>query len=226
MTLPNKTPRGVITMANATRKNGSVTHHAMSSRLLELSADTNLPQPYPVTEAIVVQPPTRTRRQAMHDAELRMFVNAQQLAKAMAAASEPPPAFPTEADDSLTAAPAGDDGTNEDELRQARAAARAAELAAHDAALAAWDKRTAAVNRKVESINAESRSANDDFDRAFFGTAYEAVIDYFEDKPTLWELFVPDIKAEFLPPAPHDGKCTTCGRMDEEQAGKVPESST
>jgi hypothetical protein len=163
---------------------------AMSARLLELSAETSTPEPYPVTETIVVQPPTRTRRKDMNAAEMKMYLCTQLLSQAINAASAPEP-----------------DGED---------------LVAH----AEWVAEREAAQEKVDSINKQHAAAETDFEKAFFGDAHEAVIEYFEDKPVLWDKFVPDIRSEFLPAVPDDGKCPTCGHVNDEEAeGKAPESS-
>jgi hypothetical protein len=81
----------------------------------------------------------------------------------------------------------------------------------------------------LNGLSDEITKAREDYERAFFGDAYDAVTAYFDDDslPTqFYGAFVEDIKAEFLPAAPADGKCVTCGRVDEETAGKEPEPST
>lgn len=167
-----------------------VTHSAMSGRLLELAAEVGTPEPYPVTETVVVQPPTRTRRKAMTAAELQMYLCSQLMSQAIGAASSPEP-------------------DRDDEVAHAY-----------------WASEREAAQEKVANIKKQHAAAEQDYEKAFFGDAYDAVLEYFEDKPVLWEKFVPDIRSEFLPAAPDDGKCPTCGHVDDEQAGKAPEPST
>jgi hypothetical protein len=79
----------------------------------------------------------------------------------------------------------------------------------------------------IDELSKQISRADDDWYKAFFGESCSAVLDFFEDKPELWEEFMPDIKAEFLPATPDTGVCATCGHVnDEEAAGKAPESST
>lgn len=147
---------------------------ALSARLLALHAETNLPQPYEVTEGLVVSPPGRKRSQAMSDAETRLYLYSALLQQAVTREEA-----------------AGEDVLN--------------------------------------GLSAEITKAREDYERAFFGDAYDAVTAYFDDDslPTqFYGAFVEDIKAEFLPAAPDDGKCATCGRVDEETAGKEPAPST
>ncbi len=178
------------------KKNGSVTHSSMSARLLELAAETDTPDPYPITETLVIQPLTRARRKAMNEAELKMFVLKQLLAQGMSAAAAKEPELPAD--------PTGE------------------QQAAHDA----WAAARADAEEKVDGYNTQHAEAQDDYERAFFGPVYDKVIEYFEDKPLLWDKFIPDIQSQFLPAAPYDGKCPECGRIDPEQAGKALESST
>lgn len=190
----------------------------MSPRLAELAAETNTPQPYAVTTAIVVTPPTRTRRRGMHEAEMAMFMSRQMLAGALAAAAEPAPSAPTEPP------PPAEDASDED--RAEHEAAVTALRADHDAAVAAWEARMESMQQQVKQINAQTQNAVDDYDRAFFGDAYPEVMAFFEDKPGLWERFIPDIKSEFLPKAPDDGKCPTCGTLTDEESAKKALAST
>lgn len=95
--------------------------------------------------------------------------------------------------------------------------------AAHDRELEELDKSPAVLDELTKQIS----SADDDWHKAFFGDSCTAVLDFFEDKPGLWNEFMPDLKAEFLPAVPDNGVCATCGHVkDEEAAGKAPESST
>lgn len=171
---------------------------AMSARLLELTAEYTTPEPYEVlTGSIVVQPPTRTRRKAMNAAEMKMYMCSQLLMQAINAVAAPEPEL-------------GDEPTPE-------------EISAHNA----WEDARQAAQEKVDGLNQQHAEAETDFEKAFFGDAHDAVMEFFEDKPALWDKFVPDIRSEFLPAVPDDGKCPTCGHVeDEEAAGKAPESST
>lgn len=170
---------------------------AMSARLLELTAEYSTPQPYEVTGSIVVQPPTRTRRKAMNAAEMKMYLCSQLLSQAISAVAAPEPEV-------------GDEPTD-DQLR----------------ARVEWEMTRRDAQEKVDGLNEQHADAETDFEKAFFGDAYEAVMEFFEDKPLLWDKFVPDIRSEFLPAVPDDGKCPTCGHVeDEEAAGKAPESLT
>lgn len=172
----------------------------MSARLLELHAETNNPEPYEITDQLVVTPPTRTRVKAMNTAEMKLYFSQQVLNEALSRASVPRPVLA--------------DGATDDQRL------------AHAQAVGEWtagritDEELAAIGEQVSAAEAE-------YERAFFGDVYDDLIEFFEDKPGLWAKFVPDIKTAFGPKAPEDGVCPSCGKVvDEESAGKAPESST
>lgn len=205
----------------AKQHNPTVTRSAMSPRLLQLAAETNTPQPYPVTDDITVTPLTRTRMNALQAAEMKLYalrglLNNQIVRKAdpePVPAAGPEPALFHDASDEQRAE-YEDAHHNWEQQRAADAKLHTEWVAKQDAAVA-----------EIESIRQQLDDAQREYERAFFGEAYTAVIDYFEDKPLLWNKFSVDIKNEFLPPAPHNGVCPTCGHTDEVQAGKVESSS-
>ena len=176
-------------------------HNAMSKRLMELAAETVTPEPYQVTDSITVTPLTRTRRTAMNDAELRIWVLRQVLAEKLATVKRPRPSL-------------DDENPTEEQLD------------AHRLATLVWETQRTQLEAETEEVGDKLTAATDDYDRAFFGDAYDDVVAYFEDKPALWELFVPDIKAQLLPAGPPDGICPTCGHTDTATAGKAETSST
>lgn len=185
-----------------TRPAAPSTRTAMSERLMALHAETNDPQPYEITNAIVVYPPNRTRRKQMYNAEMKLSLCNGLLAQAMSRVSTPAPEKP--ADD-----------------------APADEVLAYAKARGEWEVLVDGADSAVESINAQIAEATEEYERGFFGDAHDAVMEFFEDKPLLWDKFVEDIKSEFLPAGPQDGKCRTCGQIvDEDAAGKAPTSST
>lgn len=173
----------------------------MSDRLARLHAETNDPEPYPVTDDIIVYPPTRTRHREMGDAEMSLFLLTGLRAQAVDRSTDPAPALPE----------------NPSEEQRVE----------HAVALADWQLQNDSIEGKLAEINDKIAESTADYERAFFGDAYDDIIDFFEDKPALWDKFVADIKSEFLPSAPADGKCPTCGRVeDEEAAERAPKSST
>lgn len=176
---------------------------SLSERLLKLSIDSNIPEPYEVSETITVEPLTRKRGKAMTDAHMRLYVGQSLLSTAMSQTNSPRPARP------------GHDAPPE-------------QLDAYQKAIELWEGEINRSEETINGLNEQIRKASDDYDRAFFGDAYEDVIAFFEEQPQrLWDAFVADIRSEFLPAAPKDGVCPACGHVeDEEEAGKALSSST
>ena len=171
----------------------------LSERLMKLAAATKLPQPYEVTASIVVTPLTMKRSTALREAHMSMLVAQTLLAESMRRSGANRPA-------------AGDFPDTD----------------AYQAAVAEWEADADADEKAMKELAQQVRDAEDAYNRAFFGDAFDAVIAFFESQPqVLWDAFVEDIKAEFLPSHPRDGHCPTCGQIvDEEEAGKVSKSST
>lgn len=162
----------------------------------------------------------------MHDAEMQLFLYQQLLATALGAATAAAPPAPPEA---IAPEPAAlvDDPTDEQRVDYQKALAAWLIRQSYESAAKDWADRREAAESTIESLKDKTDSATEAYDRAFFGDAYDAVVEYFEEKPTLWDLFIPDIKAEFLPKAPVNGKCASCGTViDEDAAKKAPASST
>ena len=69
--------------------------------------------------------------------------------------------------------------------------------------------------------------AAEQYDRALFGDAYEAVVERFKtEQGVVWNAFYNDVTDYFLP-APKNGKCPTCGNVaDADAEGNDDESST
>lgn len=69
-------------------------------------------------------------------------------------------------------------------------------------------------------------TAAEEYDKALFGDQFDAVNEYFQgEQGAVWNAFYADIQDVFLP-SPATGKCPTCGRESEEQAGNEPGSTT
>lgn len=171
----------------------------LSERLMKLAANTTLPQPYEVTGSITVQPLTMKRSTELREAHMSMLVAQTLLAEAMRRSGD--------------TRPAPDDFADTD---------------AYEAAVAEWEADADANEKAMQDLAQQVRDAEDAYNRAFFGDAFDDVIAFFESQPqALWDAFVNDIKEEFLPTHPRDGVCKTCGHVvDEEEAGKGRKSST
>lgn len=169
----------------------------LSARLLELHAETNVREPYEIADGIVVTPLTRTRSRALHQAEAKKYIASQVWARRAATVIAEDPPTPPE--------------NPTDEQR-----------AEYDAALKAWT-----TSFDVDRVHQQMADADAEWEHAFFGDAHDAVMEFFEDKPALWDKFIVDIKKALLPAEPDSGTCPTCGHIvDEDQAGKAPGSST
>jgi hypothetical protein len=172
----------------------------MSERLMKLHVDTNCPQPYEVADGVFVKPPSRKRREEMNNAEMRIYLATSLLNEA---ANRNIPPAPSEGK------------TGEAEWKAAKAE---------------WDLQVKASQDEMNGFSEQITNARTDYDKAFFGDAYDTVIELFDDEDLpvqLWDEFVTDIKNEFLPTAklPEDGTCAECGQVvDEEQAGKLQAS--
>lgn len=210
----------------AAPKLAAVTGPVLSERLQQLLADTAMPTPYPVTDSIVVAPPTKRRRDDMRDAQIRVMASQQLLNQIIEHAFPPRPAYPD-----MPAAPP--------------ATATAKHLAAYQSAVegfdklvanwetlnAAWDAEVARHQEAIENLAAKIAEDSSAYTRALFGGSYQAVIDFFDDHPIeLWEAFNRDVQKHFgliADTLPDDGTCAECGHVvDAEQAGKAPTPST
>jgi uncharacterized protein YjdB len=178
----------------------------MSERLMKLHVDTNCPEPYEVADGVFVKPPGRKRREAMNAAEMRIYVASSLLNEA--ANRNIPPAPP-----------------------EPKKAVEQNAVAEWQAAKDEWDLQVKATEAEMNQFSEQITTARADYDKAFFGDAYDTVIELFDDEDLpvqLWDEFVTDIKSEFLPSGkqlPDDGTCPECGQVvDEEQAGKAQTS--
>lgn len=179
---------------------------APSSRLATLISQTVTRQPYPVTETLLVTPPTRGALVRL-DALNWSVVNAKAMwQEAVRRNLEPRPEAP------------GADATDD-------------ERAEHDAAIAAWESRTLTAGDAIKALADRITKDTDEWNRIFFGDTLDQVLAYFDGlPPEVWDAFVADIRGEFLDAkgsTPDNGLCPSCGNVvDEEQAGKASASST
>jgi hypothetical protein len=86
-----------------------------------------------------------------------------------------------------------------------------------------------ALERTAADLSAEVESATQQYNRAFFGDAYDDIMALSEEWPAeLWDDFVSDAQAHFMGGVnpPPDGTDETGAVVDEDEAGKALSSST
>lgn len=172
----------------------------LSPRLLKLSVETNKREPYSVTDKLVVHPPTKARAEALREAHQSISRNGALLQIALRRATEERPE-PPEAD-------ANDDA-----------------VAEWQAAVAEWEQSTAAAEAQLSELSDAVEAATEQYNRAFFGDAYDDVQAASADwEPELWQAFVDDIREHFLGAVnpPPDGTDDNGQIVDAEEAGKAP----
>ncbi|OIN80868.1 hypothetical protein [Mycobacterium malmoense] len=163
----------------------------LSGRLLELSVKTLVPDPYPVTDKISVEAPTKRRAETMRDTHAEMLVYQALLNDAVKRAGEPRPQPPT--------AEPGQEPTGEEVDEHNRL------VAEWETAVADWESRAAANNTEMAALSTKVREVTDAYNRAFFGDAHDDVMAFFADQPqALWDAFIEDIQDHFLPHPPTD----------------------
>jgi hypothetical protein len=169
---------------------------APAGRFAELMADVHVPEPYVITEQLKVMPPTRQQMAEIQASQAAFAIANTQLQEMLTPVSK----------EKL-----GDDG--KPELDAEGKPVLIEELPAVDPA-------------HLERIQQVTFGATERYNRALLGDAYAAVMEYFDDKPVqVWNAFYADIQNEFMP-VPEDGRCPTCGHIDDQdQAGK-PLAST
>ncbi len=210
-----------------------------SERLRKLIAsEAKVSEPYDVTDTISVKPLTPKRSDAMATAATGISIQNSLMNKAMRRAAAPRPAYPTP--------PAPPEApTNFKDPKQVAAYEKAVgsyekAIEAWRGLVAEWERLQANWEAELERLEGAMNAAadkvqqhSDEYTKAMFGDAYDAVIEFFDDQPIeWWNAFVTDIKDAFGIAAkpsqvPDDGCCKECGHVvDEEKAGKAPESST
>jgi len=198
-----------------------------SERLQKLLLSTTTPEPWAVTDQIVIEPPTKRRRQQLADAEMAIAVQQKLLGEAMKHVLSRRPEYP-----SPPATP--DKGASKATYSAYNAAAaRFGELVEAWSRLnTEWEASVEHHQQVIAEISARIVTDSEAYTRALFGTAYDDVIAFFDEQPAeIWELFKTEIQYHFHlavrpPEVPDDGICSQCGHADEEQAGKAPEPST
>lgn len=79
----------------------------------------------------------------------------------------------------------------------------------------------------LEQLRNVVEDAAQQYDKALFGDAYDAVVERFKtEQGVVWNAFYNDVTDYFLP-TPKNGKCPTCGHVaDADAEGNDDESST
>ncbi len=199
-----------------------------SERLQKLLLDTNRPDPYPVTNTLVIDPPTKKRREELRLAHQELGRAQELMARALMTAPAARPDFP------MPPEPLSDKATAKQQAAHKLAVTQYEKLAAGWRELnEQWEAAVLRHSEKVDELGSRINEQADRYTRALFGPVYDDVIAFFDDQDQeLWEAFQVDIQEQFRiitrpPEVPDDGTCPTCGHVDdEEQAGKAPESST
>lgn len=198
-----------------------------SERLQKLLLAAAVPDPYEVTEGIVITVPTRHRRQVMADLELATTANRSVLVKLIDMELPKRPECPV-----MPEPPSS-------KLTKATYAAYESAVEQYRTLESEWERLDqewqSAVEKHRELINSisEKMTANSEaYTKALLGNAYDDVLEFFDDQPAeLWQAFQADLMYHFKlavrpPEVPDDGTCPECGKIvDEEQAGKAPGSS-
>ncbi|MCV7354497.1 hypothetical protein [Mycolicibacterium fluoranthenivorans] len=198
-----------------------------SERLQKLLLDTNRPDPYPVTDTLVIVPPTKKRRDELRESHREIEIAQQLLARALLTAPSPRPEFPAIPGALPDKATAKQQASYKVEVTQFEKLA-----AGWEQLSAAWEGGVAKFEAAVAAHRAKISEQADRYTRALFGAAYDEVLAFFDDQdPELWDAFQVDLQEHFriipkAPEVPDDGTCPHCGHVeDTEQAGKAPESS-
>lgn len=185
-------------MASRRRDLGS-----LSPRLLELSAKTIPVEPYPITDTIAIRQ-TRKRRDDLHDSYGDIANGQRQLQTLLKqAAALPQPEKPGE-------------GSTEDQS------------AAFVVELAAWHAQLDLMNKQADEISDRVKSASERYNRAFFGDAYDEIMEISADWDTeFWDAFKADVNEHFSkgvnpPPDGTDGDGNVVDEAEAVEAGKSP----
>ena len=83
----------------------------------------------------------------------------------------------------------------------------------------------AATTEQLTEVSKLIESSEDDYNRAFFGDAHDAVMAFFAERPQqLWDAFIKDIRAHFLPSEPSDDKEQRIVELTDALAAADPEN--
>lgn len=169
---------------------------APSGRFAALLAEVHTPEPYEITDRLVIPPPTRKQMRDIAACQAAFAIAQGQLNELMT------PRMVDQLDDE--GKPVLDAEGKKVQFSQLP-------LVDPD---------------HIRRINEVVESAAERYNRALFGEAYGAVMEFFEDRPAPeWNAFYQDIQNEFMP-LPEGGQCPTCGHIaDQEQANLEPAST-
>lgn len=187
-----------------------------TGKFLELSQKTNRPGPYPITDQLVVPPPTKKRREQMRDAEQRMVIGQAQLNIAYSLANVPSPPMPGQ-----TAVAKVEDADEQAGLDAAAGAEYKQDMAQWKREVAQWRDNLFNAQQQIGEYTKQIKQADVDYDRAFLGDDYEKIVEFFDEQDeSLWDEFRRDLAKHWVPSQPDDDV------EDEEEAGKALKSST
>lgn len=170
---------------------------APSGRFAELLATLHVPEPYEITPNLIIQPPSKRQMKQIAESQAAFAIASGQLRELLT------PTLVTKLDDEGKPVLNG----------EGKPILIEGPLPQVDSAY-------------LDQINEVVSSSNESYNRALFGDAYTGVNEFFEDRPKEeWNAFYADVQDRFMP-VPDDGKCPTCGHVEEpEQEGKPLESS-
>lgn len=176
---------------------------ALSPRLLQLSAKTIPVEPYPVTDTISIKQ-TRKRRDDLHAAYNDIATSQSRIQELARRAGElPAPKHP------------GDKPTDE-------------QVAAYADELGAWQAQVDIMGQSADEHAQVLKAASERYNRAFFGDAYDAIMELSEDwDPDFYEAFKTDVSEHFLkgvnpPPDGTDDDGNVVDVAESVEAGKLP----
>lgn len=167
-----------------------------SGRFLELQRSVRRVEPYEITADLIVPPPTKRQNDNIIAAQAAFSVAQSQLEEILT-----PVLVPQLDSEGKPVLDAEDKPVVLEQYREVDPA-------------------------RIERINALIHHASENYNRALFGSVFEAVMEFFNDRPVgEWNAFYQDIQNEFMP-VPEGGACPTCGHInDVDQAGKPPAST-
>jgi hypothetical protein len=175
----------------------------LSPRLLQLSTKTIAVEPYPVTDKLVIRQ-TRTRRDELHESYTAIETGRRRLQELQRKAAELP------------------------EPEQPKADAGEAAEAEYVAALGVWRAQVDHMNEVAETIVEKMNVDANRYERAFFGDAYDEIMELSADwDADFFDAFKADVNEHFLqgvnpPPDGRDDSGAIVDAAEAVEAGKSP----